>query len=31
MDLAGSTAGTVADLKGKKIAYTEGTTFQPPS
>ncbi|MFF4340401.1 ABC transporter substrate-binding protein [Kitasatospora sp. NPDC001540] len=25
----GSTARTVADLKGKKIAYTEGTTFQP--
>ncbi|MFD7262357.1 ABC transporter substrate-binding protein [Streptomyces sp. NPDC059874] len=25
----GTTAQTVAELKGKKIAYTEGTTFQP--
>ncbi|MFC8450851.1 ABC transporter substrate-binding protein [Kitasatospora sp. NPDC057223] len=25
----GSTAQKVADLKGKKIAYTQGTTFQP--
>ncbi len=25
----GSTARKVADLKGKKIAYTQGTTFQP--
>ncbi|WP_329115674.1 aliphatic sulfonate ABC transporter substrate-binding protein [Streptomyces sp. NBC_01465] len=25
----GSSAKSVADLKGKKIAYTEGTTFQP--